>query len=98
MQTTIQFVGARQIDAVEELTQKKLDKLARKFDWIIRADVFFKEEPGSDGKGKVCDIRLSVPGPRIHATSNEASFEAAVAETISDLERQLKKRKKEPGK
>ncbi|MCO6479622.1 MAG: ribosome-associated translation inhibitor RaiA [Phaeodactylibacter sp.] len=98
MQTTIQFVGARQIDAVEELTQKKLDKLARKFNWIIRADVFFKEEGGSDGKGKVCDIRLSVPGPRIHATSNEASFEAAVAETISDLERQLKKRKKDPGK
>lgn len=93
MQTTIQFVGTRQIDTVEELAQNKLDKLAGKFNQIIRADVFFKEEKGSGGKGKICDIRLSVPGPRIHATSNEASFEAAVAETINDLERQLKKRK-----
>ncbi|MCB0565709.1 MAG: ribosome-associated translation inhibitor RaiA [Phaeodactylibacter sp.] len=93
MQTIIQFVGIEPIDAVEKLTQKKLDKLARKFSSIIRADVFFKEEPDSTGKGKICDIRLSLPGPRIHATSDESTFESAAAETVNDLERQLKKRK-----
>jgi putative sigma-54 modulation protein len=36
---------------------------------------------------------LSLPGPRIFATSNERNYELAVKETISDLEKQLKKRK-----
>ncbi|HZJ37050.1 MAG TPA: HPF/RaiA family ribosome-associated protein [Gillisia sp.] len=38
-------------------------------------------------------MKLSVPGPQIFAESNEESFEAAIAETVSDLERQLSKRK-----
>lgn len=38
-------------------------------------------------------MELSLPGPRIFATSNERNFEVGVRETISDLERQLKKRK-----
>ena len=46
-----------------------------------------------DPKGFICNIRLSVPGPQVFAESNETSFEAAIAETVSDLDRQLSKRK-----
>jgi ribosome-associated inhibitor A len=44
-------------------------------------------------KGKICEIRLSVPGPVIYASSNKASFEAGVAETADNLERKLESHK-----
>jgi len=97
MKVNIQFVQTAQRKWAEELVNQKLDDLGQKYDWIIGADVFFKEEKGTDGKGKICDIRLSLPGPRIFASSDEESFEASAAETIRDLEVQLKKRKAQMG-
>lgn len=95
MKTRIQFVHSESSLSAEQLVQKKLDKLENKYDWIIGADILFKEENIANGKGKVCAIELNLPGPRIHASTNEESFEAAAAETVKDLERQLKKRKAE---
>ncbi len=95
METIIQFVQTEKNTAAENLVKDKLENLSERYDWLIRADVFFKEEKGTYGKGKICDIRLSCPGPRIFASSNEESFEISVAETIRDLEVQLKKRKGE---
>ena len=83
------------MEKLENYTMDRLDKLGKKYDWVIFGDVFFKKEKGTYGKGKICEIRLSVPGPRIYASSNEESFEASVSETIRDLDRQLKKRKNE---
>jgi putative sigma-54 modulation protein len=94
MQKTIQFVHTDTKKELHDLTIDKLDHLAEKFDWIIRGDVFFKEEKDTNrGLGKICEIRLSVPGPRIFAKANKESFEAALAETLNELERQLKKHK-----
>ena len=95
MKLNIQFVQTAQRRLVEKLVTDKLENLGQKFDWIIGADVFFKEEKDTYGKGKICDIRLSLPGPRIFASSDEEGFEESVAETIRDLEIQLKKRKAE---
>ncbi|MDG1729496.1 MAG: HPF/RaiA family ribosome-associated protein [Algibacter sp.] len=78
MEYIIQFIQTPIRESSESLVIEKLENLGKKFDWIIRADVFFKEDKGTYGKGKICDIRLSVPGPRIFASSNEESFEAAV--------------------
>lgn len=94
MQKTIQFVHTDTKKELHDLTIDKLDNLAEKYDWIIRGDVFFKEEKDTTrGRGKICEIRLSVPGPRLFAESDEVSFEAALAETLDDIERQLKKHK-----
>lgn len=95
MKANVQFVHMEPSPYVEELLMKKLNKLFKKYDWIITANVFFKLEKGSVGKGKICEIRLSVPGPRIFASSDEESFEKATDETIKDLKRQLKTRKGE---
>ncbi|HHC80341.1 MAG TPA: 30S ribosomal protein S30 [Flavobacteriia bacterium] len=95
MEINIQFVKMPTSEHMEAFAIKKLKKLAKKYDWIIRAKVFLKLEQKPKGKGKICDIQLSVPGPRIFASSNEDSFEAAVDETIRDLQIMLKKRKKE---
>jgi putative sigma-54 modulation protein len=95
MKTQIQFVNTDSQLSAEQLVQRKLDKLETKYDFIISADVLFKEENDNTGKGKTCAIRLSLPGPIIHASSNEESFEAAAAESVRDVEKQLKKKKEE---
>jgi ribosomal subunit interface protein len=95
MEITTQFVQTEPNDTADELVFEKLETLATHYDWLIRAQVFFKDEKSSDGKGKICDIILSCPGPQVFASSDEESFEMSVAETIRDLEVQLRKRKSE---
>ncbi|MDD3722712.1 MAG: HPF/RaiA family ribosome-associated protein [Lutibacter sp.] len=93
MEIRIQFVQVPKSDAVESFAIRKLLKMAEKYEWLLKADVFYKLEPDTKGKGKICEIRLSLPGPRIFAVSNEESFEAATDESIRDVEKQLRKRK-----
>lgn len=79
---------------LEELTARKIEKLIDKYDFIVRSYVFFANENTSEpDTGKICKIRLSVPGPQLFAEASHAEFEQSVAEVISDLERQLRKRK-----
>lgn len=94
MKVITQFVQIEINDQVEQMVEEKLEQLAKKYDWLIRADVFFKKGHETEVSGdKVCEIRLSCPGPRIFASSEEDTFEGALAETIRDLEKQLEKRK-----
>ena len=94
MKMNIQFVQMDTNLNVEELLVKRLQKISKKYDWIVSADVFYIEEKDTNsGKGKICEIRLSVPGPRIFASSNEDSLEKATDKTVRDIEVLLKKRK-----
>ncbi|NHF59678.1 HPF/RaiA family ribosome-associated protein [Flavobacteriaceae bacterium TP-CH-4] len=93
MKTHIQFINTDVNPSIQELIQAKTKQLSEKYPWLIRADVIIKEENDPTPKGKISEIRLSAPGPRIFASSDEESFEASIAETIRDLEKQLKKRK-----
>ncbi len=93
MTINFQYIQMPTSEAMNLLMTNKLNKLGRKFDFIIRADVFFKMENDPSGKGKICEIRLSVPGPRIFAKSDQDDFEKAAASVIKELESQLEKRK-----
>jgi putative sigma-54 modulation protein len=93
MTINIQFVNMSTSETMEAYTVKKLKPISKKYDWIIKATVFFKKEKETKDKGVVCEIELSAPGPRLFASSNEKNYELAVKNTISDLETQLKKRK-----
>lgn len=93
MTISIQYVKMPSSQTMNEYTIAKLQKLSKKYDWIIKANVHFKTAQDHDGRNKVCEIELSAPGPRIFASSTETNFESAVKETISDLNTQLKKRK-----
>jgi len=93
MTINIQYQQMPTSETLSEIVTDKLKKLEQKYQFLIRADVTFKMESNPSGNGKVCDIELSAPGPRIFARSNDDDFEKAAAETISDLERQLRKRK-----
>lgn len=93
MNINLQFVQTRTYPKVAPLVYEMLENLQKKFNWIINAEVFFRDEKNTHGNGKICEIRLSVPGPVIYASSNKASFEAAVAETADNLERKLQSHK-----
>ena len=93
MTINIQYVQMPTSEAMNELITSKLNRLANKFEWVIRAEVHFKKENDPSGKGNICEMELSSPGPRIFASSNEDDFEKAAANTIKDLEKQLNKRK-----
>lgn len=80
-------------ETMEAFALKKLNKLAKRYDWIIKAQVSYKLENDPRNKGRICEIELSVPGPRIFASSTAENFEIATDETLSDLEKQLRKRK-----
>ncbi|WP_179334521.1 ribosome hibernation-promoting factor, HPF/YfiA family [Winogradskyella costae] len=93
MTVNFQYVNIDVSDTLSELTEEKLEKLANKFEFLISAQVYFKHDEKDHEAGKICNIELSLPGPRIFATSNEKNYEMAMNETINDLTKQLKKRK-----
>lgn len=93
MTTTFQYVKMQESESLDAMTRTQLEKLNKKYPWLIRATVFFKQENTSDPAHQTCEIELSGPGPRLYATTTDIHFESAMRETISDLERQLRKRK-----
>ncbi|MFT4805804.1 MAG: putative sigma-54 modulation protein [Psychroserpens sp.] len=83
-------------ESLEAFTEEKLQAVFNRFDFVIRADVFFKtENTSSDQTGMICGIRLSIPGPRLFAESSHDNFRDAVSETVNEITKQLKKRKEQ---
>lgn len=93
MTVNFQYVDVDASEWLSEHAKEKLDKLAHKYEDLINAEVFFKEDKNEPVDSKICNIKLSLPGPQIFASSNQKNYEMAVKKTISDLEVQLKKRK-----
>ncbi len=94
MNINYEYDEVKASERLEELARKKLEKLEDKYDFIVRADVFFKKENTTEpNTGSICNIRLSLPGPRLFAEASHGGYEASIAEAIEDLDRQLRKRK-----
>lgn len=93
MIVNFEYVGVDVSESLSAFTEEKLRKLFDRYEFLISATVYFKQDENRHETGKICNIELSLPGPRIFASSIEQNFEVSVRETISDLERQLKKRK-----
>ncbi|WP_179353849.1 ribosome hibernation-promoting factor, HPF/YfiA family [Winogradskyella vidalii] len=94
MEILFEYHDVASSDALESHAKEKLDNLFKRYDFVIRADVFFKtDNTTSDDTGKKCGIRLSAPGPRLFAESSKDSFYNATSETVNELLKQLEKRK-----
>lgn len=93
MTINVQYVKMLTSETMTEYVSKKLTKLENKYDWVINANVFFKLEKSPSGEGNICEIELSLPGPKIFASSKEKNFELAAKNTVMDLTKQLEKRK-----
>lgn len=88
----IQYQKMSTSESMSGLLIKKLERLGKKYSWIIKANVLFKIEKDKAGEDKICEIELSAPGPRIFAKSKSDDFEKAMVETVEDLKRQLERR------
>ena len=93
MVVNFEYVGVDVSETLSAFTEEKLRKLFDRYEFLISSTVYFKLDENKHEASKICSIELNVPGPRIYASSNEQNFEVSVRETITDLERQLKKRK-----
>lgn len=93
MTINIQFERMPFSESMTEYMITKLHKLGEKYAWIVNANVFFKKENGPSGNGKICEIELGMPGPKIFASSRDTNFELAAKETTLEIEKQLQKRK-----
>ncbi|MCK0156562.1 ribosome-associated translation inhibitor RaiA [Cellulophaga sp. F20128] len=94
MQIIYEYDNVNSSENLESFAAEKLNKLEEKFDFVHRADVFFKKENTTATEtGSICNIRLSMPGPRIFAEASHANFQQSISESINDLERQLRKHK-----
>ncbi|MBD0833256.1 ribosome hibernation-promoting factor, HPF/YfiA family [Aestuariibaculum sediminum] len=93
MTVNFQYVDVDVSETLSAFTEEKLKKIFNRYEFLISATVYFKIDEKQHETGKICNIELSAPGPRLYATSTERNFEVAVRQTIKDLERQLEKRK-----
>ena len=94
MNLNFEYHAVKASNRLEIFAAEKLERLLNKFDFVVRADVFLKSENTSQpDTGKICGIRLSTPGPRLFAESSSGTFEASIVESITELERQLHRRK-----
>ena len=93
MNIVYEYVNVNAGETLEKLVKEKLNKLENRFPFVVRADVFFKLDNKDEGEQHHCGIRLSVPGPRLYASSNKSNFVEAVNETVRDLKDLLEKKK-----
>ncbi|WP_124980374.1 HPF/RaiA family ribosome-associated protein [Nonlabens xiamenensis] len=81
-------------DELEAYTKEKLQTIAERYNWVTRADVFYRtENTASDETGMITEIRLSAPGPRLFAESSNATFHESVNKVVNQLKTQCEKRK-----
>ncbi len=94
MDIQFEYDEVKASERLESLATQRLNKIADKYDFIVRADVLIKKEnTSSPDTGRICAIRLSIPGPNLYSEASHGNFEASIAEATDDLERQLRRRK-----
>ncbi len=94
MSITINNVGFSADAKLKNLIEAKLNKLSRYYNRITNSTVYLKLENNSAKvKDKVVEVTVSVPGKVLVSKAEDKSFESAIDECATSLERQLKKYK-----
>jgi len=93
MSITINSVGFTSDVKLKDFIENKVNKLNRYYNRITNSSVYLKLENSGQVKDKVVEVTLSVPGKVLVSKAEDKTFEAAMDECASSLERQLKKYK-----
>gem|GEM_PF-140651 len=79
---------------LESYTAEKLQTIFDRYDWVTRADVFFRlENTSTPDSGKIAEIRLSAPGNQLFSEESHASFHGSINKVVDQLKKQCEKRK-----
>jgi len=97
MKLKFQTQGFTASQELTKLLYQKVAKLAQFFDKIIVAEVKMSSDKSDIKEGKVCIIRLVIPGNDLLANAQCKTFEEAIADAIEALKRQIEKRKTKIG-
>lgn len=92
---TIQTLQFDAQEALKEFAQKKVDRLGRLDDSIIKAEMTLRLDKAAPQQDKVAAIRLFVPGNDLFAEKSGASFEEAIDEAADALKRQIERNKEQ---
>lgn len=93
MTILVQFIKIQTSETLKAKTNELVNKLANRFDWLETVSVSFKEGSSNTGKNKICEVEVSAPTPRLFVSVTDLNYETALKVALSDIERQLKKRK-----
>ena len=93
MKVNIQSVAFTLRNEVSDFIQNKVKKLARFYSDIIGIEVSLKLDKPGTKNNKVCRVRLIIPGYDMLSVAQCKTFEAATAQAVKALEKQIEKRK-----
>ncbi len=78
---------------LKEFIEEKVNKLTRFYDRIINVEVFLKLENSGQVKDKIVEMKTSIPGATLIASSVDKSFESSMDAANENMIRQLKRKK-----
>jgi len=93
MKVNMQSVNFTVDRKLVDFIQRKMDKLETYYDRVIDADVYLKVENTSAKENKIAEVRVNIPGDDLMVKKQCRSFEEAIDEATSTLQRALLKRK-----
>jgi putative sigma-54 modulation protein len=94
MKVNIQSIAFTLKKEVNDFIQGKVEKLRRFCSGIINIEVCLKVDRSVTRNNKICKIRVVIPGYDLVSSAQAKSFQAAAAQAVNALERQIEKRKK----
>lgn len=93
MEVRIQDIRFSMSDKLRAFVEKKIERLARRYDTINLFDVTMTLVRPETANNKEVRIHASVPGSDLISTKTADTFEEAFDVAIEGIERQLERRK-----
>lgn len=93
MKVVIQSIKFDADKKLLDYVTKKVEKLDRFFDGIVRYDVTLKLGKATEPDNKTVEIKVAVPGSDLFAARQCKTFEEATRQCVEALKQQVKKAK-----
>lgn len=93
MEISVQSNNCNPTESVREYLKLKLENMAAKYNWVMKANIYFKEEGNDLSNEKVIEISLDVPGSSIFSKGQNATFGMAAKKALEGARRQLRKQR-----
>ncbi len=93
MEVEVKAIKFDATDKLHEFIQKKVGKLDRYCDNIRKVEVSLKVVKPATAQNKDVSIVVSLPGDEVFVEKQADSFEEAITQSLSAIERQLDKYK-----
>ncbi len=93
MNIYIKSVRFKADKGLEDFIEKKLQKIGKLYEGIIRSDVTLKLDNVDTPENKIAEIRLKIKGNDLMASKQCKSFEEATNQAIEAIQKQLGKTK-----